>query len=168
MNAPVPHVLPRASDHRPGRPHWAAMATACMLGLALHMAPSQAQMAGGSAASRAEAERAACLDGSSHQDRATCLKEAGAAQEERRRGTLDDGQAGQYQQNALQRCQGLPAAEQADCVKRANGLGQRSGSVEGGGMIKETVTRTVGTPSVAQAASAASSTASDPPAPAVR
>ncbi|MFN6997919.1 MAG: hypothetical protein ACK4PH_27340, partial [Aquincola tertiaricarbonis] len=127
----------------------------------------QAQTAAGSAASRAEAERAACLNGTSHQDRATCLKEAGAAQDERRRGTLDDGQADRYQQNALQRCQGLPAAEQADCVKRANGLGQQSGSVKGGGLIKETVTRTVGTP-VAQAASAASSPASDPPAPAVR
>lgn len=147
----------------------ATLAAACMLGLAAHVSPAHAQnAAGGSAASRAEAERAACLNGTSHQDRATCLKEAGAAQEERRRGTLDDGQAGQYRDNALQRCQGLPAAEQADCVKRANGLGQRSGSVEGGGVIKETVTRTVGTPAVAQAASAASSPASDPPAPAVR
>ncbi|WP_157039556.1 hypothetical protein [Aquincola tertiaricarbonis] len=148
----------------------AALAAACLLGLATQMAPAQAQAqtAAGSAASRAEAERAACLNGTSHQDRATCLKEAGAAQDERRRGTLDDGQADRYQQNALQRCQGLPAAEQADCVKRANGLGQQSGSVKGGGLIKETVTRTVGTPPVAQAASAASSPASDPPAPAVR
>lgn len=142
----------------------AAVAAACLFGIAAHAAPPAAN----GAPARTEAERAACINGTSHQDQATCLKEAGAAQEERRRGTLDDGQAGQYDQNAMQRCQTLPAAEQADCVKRVKGMGRQSGSVEGGGLIKETVTRTVGTPSVAQAASAASSPASDPPAPAVR
>lgn len=142
----------------------AAVMAACVWGLAAHAASP----APGTAGNRTEAERAACLNGMSNQDQTTCLKEAGAAQQERQRGTLDDGQAGRYDQNAMQRCQTLPANQQADCVKRVQGMGQQSGSVEGGGLIKQTVTRTVGRPSVAQAASAASSPASDPPAPAVR
>ena len=51
-------------------------------------------------------ERAACLNGLSHQDRTTCLKEASAAYQEARRGQMD------------------------------NGEGVTSGSVNGGGIIR--------------------------------
>jgi hypothetical protein len=118
-------------------------------------ATSQAQQA-----QQAERERAACLNGTSQQDKATCLREVGAAQEERRRGTLADGQAGRYQDNAAERCKSLPAADQADCVRRARGEGERSGSVKAGGVLTSTTTITVGQP--VPAASAASSPASDP------
>lgn len=89
--------------------------------------------------------RADCLAGRTHQDRATCLKEAGAALQEARRGRLDNGaDARTLQQNALLRCQRQPAEDRADCERLARGEGQVSGSVEGGGVIKEVVTRTVG------------------------
>ena len=46
----------------------------------------------------------------------------------------------QAQANALQRCANLPAMYKADCEARVKGQGQVSGSVIGGGMVKETVT----------------------------
>ena len=42
--------------------------------------------------------------------------------------------------NALQRCASLPAMYKADCEARVRGEGQVSGSVIGGGLVKETVT----------------------------
>lgn len=159
MSAFAPHALPLLRRA-------AAVAAACLASMAVHAAEPAKP-----GASRTEAERAACLNGTSQQDRATCLKEVGAAQDERRRGTLDDGQQGRYDQNARQRCQTLPGDQQADCLKRANGLGEQSGSVAGGGIIKETTTVTVGAPGAqtpAPVASAPAAPASDPPKPAVR
>ena len=85
-------------------------------------------------------ERAACDSGRSYQDRATCLKEAGAAYEEAKRGRLADGSA-QYQQNALARCNVVPSEERGACHARMQGQGTTSGSVEGGGIYRELVTR---------------------------
>ncbi|QTD45916.1 hypothetical protein [Ottowia testudinis] len=42
--------------------------------------------------------------------------------------------------NALKRCANLPAMYKADCEARVKGQGQVSGSVIGGGLVKETVT----------------------------
>ena len=42
--------------------------------------------------------------------------------------------------NALQRCANLPAMYKTDCEARVKGQGQVSGSVIGGGLVKETVT----------------------------
>lgn len=95
--------------------------------------PSDAQM-------RYQQERAACDSGRSYQDRATCLREAGAAYEEAKRGRLADGSA-QYQQNALARCSVLPPEERGACQARMQGAGTTSGSVEGGGIYRELVTR---------------------------
>jgi hypothetical protein len=102
------------------------------------------------AAERASAEavyqrdRAACNSGQSAQDRATCLKEAGAALREARRGGLDDGQ-GQLEKNRLLRCDSQPPQDRQDCVRRMNGEGFTSGSVEGGGILRELVTPAVPT-----------------------
>jgi len=93
---------------------------------------------------RYQAERAVCLSGQSHQARDTCLREAGAALAEARRGRV--GSSADYRQNALTRCQALPEADRADCRARVDGEGRQSGSVESGGIYKETVTRSVGTP----------------------
>lgn len=90
-------------------------------------------------------ERAKCLDGRSQQDRATCLQEAGAALAEARRGRLDNHEdAATLARNALLRCQRQRAEDRPDCERLARGEGARSGSVEGGGVIKEIVTRTAG------------------------
>jgi hypothetical protein len=97
------------------------------------------------AQARYQKERAACLSGASHQDQATCLKEAGAALAEARRGQLDKGmEAEQRRQNALQRCKPLPAADRETCEARILGEGTVSGSVEGGGVYRELVIRSVG------------------------
>jgi len=89
-------------------------------------------------------ERANCETGNTSQDRATCLKEAGAALDEKKKGKLDN--SGSAVANATDRCNLVPAKDKADCLARVVGpLGpnQRvtaTGSVEGGGMIKETTT----------------------------
>ena len=85
-------------------------------------------------------ERARCESGQSHQDRATCLKEAGAAYAEAKRGRLDDG-AAPYRQNALARCEVLPPDDRSACRARIEGAGVTSGSVEGGGIYRELVIR---------------------------
>jgi len=97
--------------------------------------PSDAQQ-------RYQQERAACLGGQSAQDQSTCLKEAGAALEEARRGRLADGSA-QYQQNALARCTVLPPEERDACHARMQGQGTTSGSVGAGGIYRELIIREV-------------------------
>lgn len=87
---------------------------------------------------RFEQERAACLSGQSHQDRATCLKEAGAAYAQARRGDNSNSTGIDYQANAVARCnaQTMPADRDA-CVLRMQGQGKVQGSVHGGGLIRE-------------------------------
>jgi hypothetical protein len=97
---------------------------------------------------RYHAERATCMSGSSNQDRSTCLKEAGAARDEARKGQLTDGD-GKLRQNAKQRCDALSGDDARDCLARMKGKGTTSGSAQGGGILRETVTRethTVETP----------------------
>ena len=74
------------------------------------------------------------------QDRAACIREAGAARQEARRGGLTS--APDYTQNALARCQLQPPTERMACEQRVRGTGMTSidGSVLGGGLIRETVT----------------------------
>lgn len=82
-------------------------------------------------------ERAFCLSGKSHQDQTTCLKEAGAALAEARRGTLGNGE-GQFEQNQRVRCDAHgDADDRSDCLRRMNGEGTISGSVESGGFYRE-------------------------------
>ena len=109
--------------------------------------------------SQYDKERAACASGGS-QDRATCLKEAGAAQAERRKGTADT--YGSHKQNAEARCSAVAAADKTDCMARVDGAKSpnrrvtKSGSVAGGGVLKETVT-TIPAPPTGSAPASASS-----------
>ena len=81
-------------------------------------------------------ERARCLDGSSGEDQKTCLREAGAAVVEAKRGGLTDSQ--DYQQNAMARCAAHTNAEERSyCERRMRGEGTVSGSVKGGGLMRE-------------------------------
>ena len=88
------------------------------------------------AKARYESERAACLNGSSNEDRKTCLKEAGAAYEEARRGKLDNHHDA-YDQNAYKRCDAQPAEDRDACRRRIQGEGSVTGSVEAGGILRE-------------------------------
>ena len=81
-------------------------------------------------------DRAACLDGRTNQDRNTCLREAGAAFQEARRGRLGDNEA-EFERNRLLRCDQQPAEDRPACIRRMNGEGITSGSVEGGGIYRE-------------------------------
>ncbi len=93
-------------------------------------------------AARMQSERATC-DGV-QQDKAACLREAGAARQEAgRNGLTTDGRAGNNA-NAMARCDLQPMADRADCEARLRGAAgsstSTSGSVMGGGVIRETVT----------------------------
>jgi len=91
-------------------------------------------------------ESAACTNGSSNQDRATCLREAGAARYEAGRNQLTSPDADQLKANAMKRCEGLPQANRVDCESRVNGGGVADGSVREGGIYRETVTIVPGKP----------------------
>ncbi|TAK82501.1 MAG: hypothetical protein EPO20_20740 [Betaproteobacteria bacterium] len=81
-------------------------------------------------------ERARCMSGPPDEDRAACLKEAGAALQAAKRGELQDN-PGVYETNRLARCAYLPKGEREDCERRMQGEGTTSGSVEGGGIYRE-------------------------------
>lgn len=70
----------------------------------------------------------------------TCLREAGAALVEARRGALPDDTAARFEANRIQRCEPLPEAMQRDCVARMQGGGTIRGSVAEGGIYRELVT----------------------------
>jgi len=87
-----------------------------------------------------EHERSVCLSGQSNQDRATCLQEAGAARNDARRGLLEESQRTDYRRNALERCRIFDGEDAKDCRARILGAGTTSGSVAGGGVLREVVT----------------------------
>ena len=72
----------------------------------------------------------------------TNLDQSAARMEARnaRGGQLTPVSPDQAMTNALQRCANLPAFYKSDCEARVKGQGQVSGSVIGGGMVKESVT----------------------------
>jgi hypothetical protein len=88
------------------------------------------------AQARYQLDRAACMSGQSHQDNATCLKEAGAALQEAKSGRTSAGQSS-YEQNQLIRCEHLSGGDRDDCLRRMRGEGTVSGSVESGGIYRE-------------------------------
>ncbi|MEO8278705.1 MAG: hypothetical protein ABI564_03365 [Ideonella sp.] len=97
---------------------------------------------------RYKQERAACMDGRSSQDKATCLKEATNALAESRKNPAPATSKSELRSNALARCKNVLESDKAACKRLALGKGTESGSVEGGGVIKETVTTTIGPPIV--------------------
>lgn len=96
-----------------------------------------------------QSEVAACKSGHTQQDLATCMIEARNAQAEKKRGRLDNA-GGQFAMNAAARCEALAGEDKAACQARMQGLGQTSGSVAGGGVLREVETVVVppGAPSV--------------------
>jgi uncharacterized protein YfaQ (DUF2300 family) len=105
---------------------------------------SAAQAADSSnAQARFRQDMAVCNSGASYQDAATCRIEAKNALAEARRGGFrsspNDG-SDQYLRNAMQRCNALKGDDRVDCESRVRGEGKSSGSVGGGGIVRETVT----------------------------
>jgi hypothetical protein len=121
------------------------IALQCAMALSLAVAIAPAWGAGKSGLSQAQSDyrqqRTHCLSGESNQPLATCLKEAGAAYEEARRGQLDSAPAADLARNATQRCAVQPPADQQACMQRIMGAGTTEGSVGGGGLIRRTETK---------------------------
>ena len=81
----------------------------------------------------------ACMSGRTQEDQATCLREARNAQADKQRGVLDNAGA-QFQANAKARCDALSGEDQAACKARLLGYGTTTGSVAGGGVLREVET----------------------------
>jgi hypothetical protein len=80
-----------------------------------------------------------CMSGRTQEDQATCLREARNARADKQRGVLDNDGA-QYQANARARCDVLTGEDKAACQARLMGYGETSGSVAGGGILREVET----------------------------
>lgn len=80
-----------------------------------------------------------CLTGKTQQDQDTCLREARNAQADQKRGLLDNAQA-QFDANAVARCDVLTGEDKAACKARVMGFGNTTGSVAGGGVLREVET----------------------------
>ena len=81
----------------------------------------------------------ACMTGKTQQDRDTCLREARNAQADKKRGALDNAGAS-FESNATARCDVFMGEEKAACQARVMGYGNTSGSVAGGGVLREVET----------------------------
>ncbi|MDQ2778105.1 MAG: hypothetical protein M3Y32_00945 [Pseudomonadota bacterium] len=105
---------------------------------------SQAAHAAGTDAAaqqRYKTETAACASKPDAESRKTCLKEAGAAKAEAGQGRLATPGA-DLAANAKARCDALPGDQRTTCLERMGSAGVTSGSVEGGGVLRELTTRT--------------------------
>jgi hypothetical protein len=109
----------------------------------LAMTAATAQVATGTtgidASGSFQQEVNACNNGRTQEDQATCLREARNAQADKQRGVLDNSGA-QFQANARARCDALSGEEKAACQARLVGYGTTSGSVAGGGVLREVET----------------------------
>lgn len=83
-------------------------------------------------------DRADCMSGHSGADKTTCLREAGAALNEARSGKLADANTN-FEGNRIARCGYLKGPDKEYCLRRMNGEGTVTGSVEGGGILRELV-----------------------------
>jgi hypothetical protein len=123
---------------------------------AVLVAPVAAQMAGGNAEIEPSADQSsiyrrdtgindsgnykqevqACLAGRTQQARETCMEEARNARAAQRRGELSAGSEN-FTGNAMARCRPLSGEYKAACEARVMGFGTASGSVAGGGLLRE-------------------------------
>ncbi len=112
----------------------------CTTGLMLAAGAAHAQAGNAdSSQSRYQQDVAACKSGTTGQPLDTCLREAGAARQERNRQNLRDDSPEQLQQNMLARCSRLPEAQRQNCVTQMTSPSNVRGSVQGGGVLRETV-----------------------------
>ncbi len=101
------------------------------------------------AENRYQQDHANCLAGKTAESQKTCLKEAGAALQASREHDLKTLPPAQLAANERKRCEPLSGDDRKACLARAAGMDTSvSGSVAGGGQLKETVTVVPGTPDV--------------------
>ncbi|CAN5472866.1 hypothetical protein BH09PSE6_BH09PSE6_20230 [soil metagenome] len=109
--------------------------TAVVIALCLAFHPSAARGQAASDTITQATERKACEDGSSGQDKATCLREVGAARADRTPSTVSS-DAATLKRNALARCESVAASDRDACRARVEG-NDTLGSVKGGGVLRE-------------------------------
>ena len=130
---------------RPPMARWPALALLALLAmLAVGTAQAADKTAPLNAHQRYQRETAACMRLGPVAGQADCLSEAST----RLAQTLPTppGEAKvALAENALKRCAPLPDALRGDCELRMHGAGTVSGSVEGGGLYRELVTRFIDT-----------------------
>lgn len=109
----------------------------------LAMTAATAQVASGVASTTGidasgnfQSEVQACRSGRTQQDIDTCLREARNARADNTKATP----GADYQANAMARCEPLTGEEKAACKARVMGYGNVSGSVAGGGILREVET----------------------------
>ncbi len=119
------------------RPHMPSLAAACLLtlsGLSFGQTPSDTGL---DSSGDYQKEMQACREGRTGQDRATCMQEARNAHKAKRQGALNTPNAQSMEANAMARCEGMTEADRAACRARMMGYGQTTGSVAGGGVLRE-------------------------------
>lgn len=79
-------------------------------------------------------DRAECMKKDAG-ERETCLREAGAALQESKRGGLTNERA-ELEKNRLARCDNQPAKDRDECIRRMN-EGTTTGSVNEGAVVRE-------------------------------
>ncbi len=119
----------------------ALLGAGCAFGLAANAAGLS------TSAASAMAAGGGCNANEAAHDPAACKRESGAAAAEAKRGNLTTPGAATAERNAADRCASLTGGQQKDCLARvgvtppASGGGTiTEGSVQSGGIIKETVT----------------------------
>lgn len=120
------------------RKSWALFAATTVLATVAATAQVASGTTGIDNSGNTQSERAACNSGNTQQDKATCLREANNAAADKRRGVLDSGT--NYAANALARCDVLSGEDKSACQARMAGYGNTTGSVAGGGVLREVET----------------------------
>lgn len=82
----------------------------------------------------------ACNNGQTQEARDTCLREARNAHADKQKRDLDAVGGKDLRANALARCEPLSGEDKAACQARVMGYGEKSGSVAGGGVLREVET----------------------------
>ena len=115
---------------------------AAALLMASAAASAQSATAGSDARARYEQERQACMTNNTQDTLATCLRDATNAYDAARKGQLSS-PGPIAMANATQRCEAFQnAQDRAEWVRRVESE-PASGSVSGGGVLRESVTTTV-------------------------
>jgi hypothetical protein len=138
-----------ASDSAFSRKSLVSFGVAALLAVTAATAQVATGTTGIDASGSYQQEVQACLTGKTQQDQATCLLEARNAQGDKKRGVLDN-DGGRFEANAAARCDVLTGEDKAACQARVMGFGNTSGSVAGGGLLRqvETVVLPAGSSSV--------------------
>lgn len=132
-----------SSDQRPalrrstGGSGWLGLLAILVLGIPAAWAQSSASQRQAAQADYRREVRA-CESSAATQDRTTCLREARSARADQRRGALTTASQETLQTNALARCQVFaPGPDMEACRARVMGEGSSTGSVSGGGILRE-------------------------------